>query len=160
MKPWVKRIVEGFVILLIVAIVAAILFPIVSSGPLHSRVRCLSNLKMLGLEFSMYDADYDDKLPPRDYWMDLIKEYQKGETIDHCDSVVGVGLYGYALNAGVKSLADNPKLSTTPLVYDSVNLARNASDLATSLPLPGRHRGGNFICYADIHAKYVKTIGP
>ncbi|MFI5385823.1 MAG: hypothetical protein ACHQ50_06850, partial [Fimbriimonadales bacterium] len=55
-----------------------------------------------------------------------------------------------ALNAGVKTTRVDPA-ATTPLIYDSVNLARNASDLVGSLPNPGRHHGHNNLCFADGH---------
>jgi len=106
----------------------------------------------------MYSTDNDGKPPPRDFWMDAIWDYTKNKQILHCDLVKGQGLYGYALNARVKTLGSNlPSPETTPLVYDSVNLARNASDLVNSLPKPGRHDGVNHVVYADGH---VRTLRP
>jgi prepilin-type processing-associated H-X9-DG protein len=56
--------VELLVVIAIIAILAAILFPV------FSRVRaraiqnsCLSNLKQIGLAFSMYTSDHEGKLP-------------------------------------------------------------------------------------------------
>lgn len=68
--------------------------------------------------------------------------------------IAGPGLSGYALNAGVIN-TKSPDPTRIPFIYDSINLARNASDLATSLPLPGRHKGRNNVAYLDAHAKSV-----
>lgn len=51
-----------------------------------------------------------------------------------------------------------------PLLFDSINLARNASDPFVSLPNPPRrHTEGqppaNYIAYADTHAKAVTAKG-
>lgn len=102
----------------------------------------------------MYATDYDDRMPPRDHWLDLVTSRPEFHEMDHCPLVSGPGLVGYAMNAGVKT-ANDPSPESTPLVYDSVNLARNAADLVTSLPLPGRHGGVNVIGYLDGHAKGV-----
>lgn len=154
---------EVLLILLIVAIVAAILFPVFAQVKTGGKRPCLSNLKQLGMALLMYAADNDGRPPQRDYWMDRTEPYLKNppiyiDRIQHCNLVKGKGLYGYALNAGIKMLNNDAKnAASVPLVYDSVNLARNASDLATSMPGPGRHNGGNFIAFADGHGKYVKS---
>jgi len=150
-----QRLVEGFMVLLIVAVVTAIFFPYFAQSKKSGPISCLSNLKQLGLALMEYGDDHDGKPPPRDFWMDAIWDYTKNEKILHCDKVQGAGLYGYALNAGVKSFGV-PSADKTPLVYDSVNLARNASDLVASLPDPGRHNGCDYACYLDGHAHWIR----
>ena len=56
---------------------------------------------------------------------------------------------------GMKPLDGKPWEQTAPMIYDSINYARNASDPLLSLPNPGRHEGYNVIGYADGHAKHV-----
>ena len=105
----------------------------------------------------MYSGDFDDRAPLRDSWMDDVGPYVKNGLLFHCPTVEGLNLYGYALNAGVKRIDERyVHPNTTPLIYDSVNQARNASDLVTSLPEPGRHDGWDNMVYIDGHAKSIR----
>ena len=115
---------------------------------------CLSNVKLASLGLILYAADHDDRDPSRDAWMDASLPYVKTEANWHCPSVPKAA-FGYAFN-GALSFAKPPvSVGTTPLIYDSANPIRNASDLFTSLPRPGRHRGKNSVAYSDGHAKAV-----
>lgn len=69
--------------------------------------------------------------------------------------VRGASLFGYAYSSKVaeKVYDELPSPESHTLIYDSSNLARNASDAVTSLPNPPRHRGRNNIAYADGHAR-------
>lgn len=122
---------------------------------------CLSNVKQSSLGLVMYAADENDRLPLRDRWMDATLPYVKQETIWHCP-LVPKGVYGYAYNgalSGVKQMTFDAG-GSVPMVYDSVNPIRNASDPLASLPLPGRHGrkeggGSNTVGFVDGHAKSV-----
>ena len=61
--------IEALVVLAIVAIGAAILYPALTNlggTPYANKYRslCQSNLKQIGLAFAQYAKDYDDKFPP------------------------------------------------------------------------------------------------
>ncbi len=154
---------EWIVVVCVVLVVGAILFPVNTSDHPAPATTCLSNVKQISTALIIYASDVNDRFPPRDTWMDASYPYTKTETIWHCPSVPK-NVYGYAFN-GALSRASQVKLldpAGTPLVYDSVNPIRNASDLCASLPLPGRHRarndrgpGRNNVAYADGHAKGV-----
>ena len=88
--------------------------------------------------------------------MDASLPYVKAETNWHCPSVPK-GMYGVAFNAALSRAKPPKDPAKTPLVYDSVNPIRNASDQVTSLPSPGRHGGKNTIAYADGGAKRVAS---
>jgi len=121
----------------------------------------LSNLKEVELALTFYTNDNDGRTPERDRWMDTSEPYMENPEIEHCPEVKAPALYGYAINAGVTMLNDkDPRAETTPLVYDSVDLAKNASDLATSMPQPGRHQGCNNVAFVDGHAKSVEAGYP
>jgi len=157
MKSWL----QVLLIALVVLVVALVLWPVSIDGHMNvPKIVCLSNLKQLALGLTMCSDDCDGSLPNRDAWMDLIEPYTKRPQIEHCSVVKSPGLYGYALNASIDRLSKVSNPVTTPLVYDSVNLARNASDLVTSLPNPGRHKGANNIAYADGHAKSARAGKP
>jgi prepilin-type N-terminal cleavage/methylation domain-containing protein/prepilin-type processing-associated H-X9-DG protein len=56
--------IELLVVIAIIAILAAILFPVFSHAREKARqTSCLSNMKQLGLGFSQYVQDYDERLP-------------------------------------------------------------------------------------------------
>jgi hypothetical protein len=111
----------------------------------------------------MYSQDYDDRLPRRAAWMDALGTYIRAEPVFHCPSVrlTGPAVYGYAFNSTLSGQKRSklPRPATTPALYDSSNLARNASDPVTSLPDPPRHLG-NIIGYADGHAAWPPRTMP
>ena len=149
------RLVPLLVGLLACGLVATVMFPVfeevkMAAPPTH----CLSNLKQSSLGLILYAGDENDRFALRDGWMNGIKPYTKDEGILRCPSVPK-SVYGYAFN-GALSAAKIPKEPVgVALVYESVNPIRNASDLVTSLPSPGRHHGTNHVAYADGHAKAV-----
>lgn len=64
-KP-VFALIKLLVVIAITAILAAILFPVFAQAREKARqAACLSNLRQIGLGFSMYVQDYDEKLPDR-----------------------------------------------------------------------------------------------
>ena len=149
-----KRGVEWFLGILGVLVIAMIVFPIVAPakhGPRRSP--CLSNLKQSSVAMLMYLSDEDERFPPRDGWIDASYPYVKNWATYHCPQVLGTQ-WGYAFN-GALDRANEKKLKfpeRVPMLYDSVNPIKNASDLVTSLPVVPRHRR-NFMSYADGHAR-------
>jgi prepilin-type processing-associated H-X9-DG protein/prepilin-type N-terminal cleavage/methylation domain-containing protein len=61
--------IELLVVIAIIAILAAILFPVFARARETARATtCKSNLKQFGNAFSMYVADYDQRLPMSGWW--------------------------------------------------------------------------------------------
>lgn len=133
-------------------LIAAILFPVfATTGHLSHRSPCINRLKQASLGILIYQGDADDRYPGRDEWVDASFPYVKNWDVFRCPSV-GKTLWGYSFN-GALSRAKTPKLpEKNPLIYDSTNLTKNASDLVTSLPAVPRH-GKNMMAYADGHAR-------
>ena len=134
-------------------VLAAILFPVFAQnkgGP--KRSVCLGNLKQIGRGLVQYAEDSDDRLPGRDVWMSALGPYLRNKDVLHCDRVPK-GAHGYAFNAALDRAKPPKDPADVPMVYDSANPGRNASDRVASLPSPGRHSGTDFIAYADGHAR-------
>lgn len=106
----------------------------------------------------MYAEDADGRFPLGSRWMDATASYLKAAYGDEnslrCPAVFRAG-FGYAFNAARSRAAIPPRPELAPLIYDSTNLARNASDRVTSLPRLGRHEGKDNVAHADGHAKSV-----
>ena len=156
----------GCLSLLIVPILAAILFPVFAKSRDKAReVSCLSNEKLMGLALMQYAQDNDNLLPSQPNWMDATKPYMGGdERAFHCPTASGQDLskYGYAFNSSARSqnISKIASPEKVPMVFDSDNLDRNATDAGSSLPSPPRHGDGNNVVFADGSARTVKTGGP
>jgi len=138
---------------------------------------CLVNVKQIATSMQMYAQDYDDHLPAAANWMDASAAYSEtssggNKAVFQCPTVQvkQPSGFGYAFNtkyAG-KPFSKIAAPAVAQLVYDSSNLARNASDAVTSLPNPARHHGRRFrpgartfniMGYVDGHAKAVSGQG-
>lgn len=157
---------EVAVILAILAGLAFLFWPIGVGGSkgYAKKTMCLSNLKRLSVSTIIYAADYNELLPNRDTWLDDIYPYIKTQDKLICPIVNqerNPQLYGYAFNGRLSSAKSPAKPEAVPLIFESINLAKNASGDLDSLPSPGRHphytskNGANNIGYADGHAKSV-----
>jgi prepilin-type N-terminal cleavage/methylation domain-containing protein/prepilin-type processing-associated H-X9-DG protein len=85
--------IELLVVIAIIAVLAAILFPVFAQAREKARqTSCLSNLKQLGLAYTMYLGDYDETLPitimdgPSASWINASQPYIKNRGIYRCPS--------------------------------------------------------------------------
>lgn len=128
---------------------------------------CPANLQSVYNAFEQY-AELNDKLPDAAKWQDdtdFTSRIPQDEWL-HCPAVSNRhdDKFGYALNDAIagkklnlngKPLKSLPGAATTPLLYDSTTVSKNAHDVVTSLPKPGRHGGRNNILYLDGHVAAV-----
>lgn len=88
--------IELLVVISIIAILAAILFPVFGRARENARrSSCLSNQKQIGLAIMQYAQDYDerymttqhDDLPTLYPWFKPLQSYIKSEQLFHCPSM-------------------------------------------------------------------------
>lgn len=110
--------IELLVVIGIIAILAAILFPVFAQAKdAAKKTSCVSNVKQLSLGLIMYVGDYDDTYMPRfhgtntvgvDHWVDIVQPYIKNKQIMRCMNYVKpanrpeeLSWWGYAANSHV-----------------------------------------------------------
>lgn len=173
--------IELLVVVAIIAILAAMLLPVLSKAREQARrVRCLSNLKQIGLALKMYTSDYEGYLPPRPANFDginkegiglLYSSYIQNPYIYYCPSDryntykitvyrggstgggwPSVSSYNYILQTGRPKL-DDPRMrgSREPLVCDKWNTTGTWGRYA---PHQDQPTGFNVLFY-DGHAKWI-----
>ena len=117
--------IELLFVIAIIAILAAILFPVFAQAREKARqTACLSNLKQVGLAATMYAQDYDETFPNTEfggniddaheyYWGDMLYPYTKNWQILQCSSAdqkitfkTGVTTYSqqWAYNYGINDI--------------------------------------------------------
>lgn len=102
--------IELLVVIAIIAILAALLFPVLSRTRESARkTRCISNLKQIGMAMQMYVQDYDERLVPWSYpdvqrgawrigvygWQELIKPYLASRTYTRTTDPSGTTVFQY-----------------------------------------------------------------
>ena len=165
---------ELIIVIAIILILAAILFPVFA--PHHSeggRSSCQSNLKQIALGFKQYIQDYNEKYPiaknsnhgldKPDNWAGEIDPYVKSAQIYICPSDKNAkrGNSSYAYNAQLSKISDK-KLNSSALIVLNFEVIANADNWTQTGVDPGavsastRHLEGSNFSFVDGHVKWFK----
>ena len=90
MKRRAFTLAELLIVIAIIAVLAALLWPVnIGTRENAPRSSCASNMKQMGLAFAQYNNDYDDKFPmttTEQGWFAAVQPYLKSEAIFQCPS--------------------------------------------------------------------------
>lgn len=104
-RPPGFTLIELLVVIAVIAILAAILFPVFAQARDKARASsCQSNLKQMGTAFLMYCQDYDEVYPPVPNWKSTLQPYIRNTAINTCPSRHDLPwYYGQGYNIGCAS---------------------------------------------------------
>ncbi|MDR3711008.1 MAG: DUF1559 domain-containing protein [Capsulimonadaceae bacterium] len=131
--------IELLIVIAIIAILAAILFPVFATAREKARqTACLSNLKQIGLAYTQYEQDYDETCPngsdpwgSGQGWAGQIYPYIKSTQVFLCPDDTGAGdICSYAVNDNIVPAPPGASSTTIPVAWP---LSRFSSPARTVL---------------------------
>lgn len=111
--------IELLVVIGIIMILAGMLLPTLSRAKQQAnRIKCLNNMRQLGLSLTMYASDYEGQYPTRrvapSNWVSRLEPYYRVEDILHCPSDGFIEKRSYLING----FNDYFEATLTPAEYD------------------------------------------
>ncbi len=151
------------VVIAIIAILAAILFPVFAKAREKARQSsCLSNVKQIGLAILQYVQYYDERFfayrmePTGNYYWDIITApYMKNTQVLRCPSgTATTRLYGWNWSyLDFMSLGQVTNPSETFMVGDANSLIAPPTSTNWSLMMFPHNEGANYV-FVDGHGKW------
>lgn len=173
---------EALVVIVIIVILAAILFPVfVRGGHSERRLTCQTNLKLIGQAFLIYTEDYDEKYPSAVNsrhglskpvsWIGVLAPYlndQKESRNFQCPSDEAASdkaksSYAYSAWLDARPRKDVKYPDRTIMLFEVVADANNWTQTGTgpqAVSAIARHKGRNYelanYAFADGHVKSLE----
>lgn len=103
--------IELLVVISVIALLLGILVPTLSSAKEYARrIKCLSNIRQLGIALKLYADDHDDRVPPRDYeegavWVDRLEPYYTNRKLLRCPTDRSIINQSYLMNGFIDYFA-------------------------------------------------------
>jgi prepilin-type processing-associated H-X9-DG protein len=165
-------IVEAVVIVAVLLILAAILFPVFARRPRTGRYpSCQSMLKQIALGYKQYIQDYKEAYPRarsgdafanNNIWPDALIPYVKNQQVFQCPSdtnAIGPEFISYGYNSNLSS-KNEAKMNNSAVII--LNYEVTGSEIATcgnkvaAVTAPTRHLEGSNYSFVGGHVKWFK----
>lgn len=166
---------ELIIVIAIILILAAILFPIFArSRDIHGHPSCQSPMKQIGLGFLQYVQDYNKKYPiaknsnrgldKTDNWAGELEPYIRSTQVFQCpsdESATDDKKSSYAYNARLSKM-DESKLNNSALIvlnFEVIADPNNWTQTGTSpsaVSASTRHLEGSNFSFVDGHVKWFR----
>ncbi len=169
---------ELLVVVAVLGLLAAILFPIIARARENARnASCINNCKQMGLAFLQYAQDFDESLPraysagpPIRAWSTDIAPYLKSGQSQACPNAHRAGWhYGYSVwlsGIHIFALPDIIYPARTCLLNETIKSVdrsqpwnKNFTDVRFD-PDPTRHVNGMNMTFTDGHVKWISNADP
>ncbi len=176
---------ELFLVLAIMTLLAALLFPILREAVERGRrTHCLGNLHQLAQAHLLYVEDWDDQLPPWwqwgerhfTFWPEYLSPYLKDSEVFRCRGFTwgdqepdpGIRMADYSLltwgPGGTGTLNDPQwrwagppmRLSDVRRPAETFSLMDGSTTTQMTRALVGRHSGGANASFLDGHVSWVR----
>jgi len=146
--------IELLVVIAIIALLAAVLFPVVAKAREKGRQgKCISNQRQLAIAILCYAQDHDETLPSaEEVWASL--DVPPG--LLNCPTLGKARRNGYAYNNAVSAIALGQIRNESAVILTvdgKTNIAYSRSDF------DGRHGNRAIASYTDGHVAMIKTPG-
>jgi len=180
MLPWRGRgftLIELLVVVAIIALLAAILFPVFAQARERARAAmCLSNIRQIGLAFNMYCDDHDECYPPAYQWKTRLQPYIKTQQVNRCPSRPRLPWYygqGYNIGCPDPVVSGFPERSQVEISNPSEKILVAEWERCNAGPPCGPpglfaggatcfwavcrvHNGGSNVLFGDGHVKWMR----
>lgn len=159
---WPQNWISLLIAVVCLLFLAALLFPVYTGPSRHNHAtQAISNIKQLCVATHIYAADFEERLPIANQWVDLLIPYTKNYDLFRSPEVIrhDPTRYGIAFRSAysTKPLKDFDEPDRQVMLFDSTILSRNANSGLESLPNPGRQKSrpgeGNVFGFVDTHVK-------
>lgn len=154
--PVIALILNLIVVLIIIPITCAIMFPVFAQARVKSQqTQCLSNMKQINTAMIMYASDYDGFLPNSKNWQKTLEPYVRNEKLLTCPEK-GKNHSSYAMNdaysgANIDEIKDP---SEEILIFEALPNVTHG----TMKDIKIKRDGPTNIGYCDGHVSIIRSL--
>ena len=110
---------ELLILVFCLSVIAVLVLPALAANRAHSRrIRCVGNLKQIGLAMRLYSNDQNDKFAPAANWCDAIQSYVGTPKVFQCPSDSSGQRCSYAFNAKLSGMEEGKIDSKTVMLFE------------------------------------------
>ena len=155
--------VELMIVLMIISILAAMLFPVFARARESARkTNCLSSIAQLSVALQMYAVDWQGNFPPKDNDWTPVYPYTKSAEVFRCPSDARTRAEDaprppeqqYDTTPVAPGPAEQPRILDSSYVYRSGLASDGRATEIVAFDKRVWHMGGRNVAFLDAHAKW------